>query len=182
MNTQKKKADEATIKRLAEARLKGLETRRMKAELKKVEKAEEKEALKKTYEEKVLKKTAPKKAEKVEKAEESTDKEIYANQPTATESDGGSDSEMESEPVAKPKVRKPTTKPSKSVEETPINYKQMYYQAKLERMRMQEEQANFMSNYARASPQTHMVDIAKSQLQSKVNRELMSRVYNDLFS
>jgi Rps23 Pro-64 3,4-dihydroxylase Tpa1-like proline 4-hydroxylase len=184
-NTQsKKKADEATIKRLAAARLKGLETRRMKAELKKVEQAEAKDALKKTYEEKVLKKTPQLK--KAEDVAEETDKEIYNNQPTA-ESDNGSDSEADSEPVVvKPKskatAKKPSMKPSNSIEETPMNYKQEYYRMKMMRLQEQDNHQQFVNNYARASPQTHLVDIAKSQLQSKVNKELMSRVYNDLFN
>lgn len=184
-NTQgKKKADEATIKRLAAARLKGLETRRMKAELKKIEKAEEKEALKKTYEEKVLKKAPPqKKAEEV--AEDETDKEIYSNQPTV-ESDGASDSELDSEPVvSKPKVKhtakKPSTKTSNFIEETPMNWKNEYYKMKMMRLQEQNNHQQFMHSYSQMPPQQHMLDIAKSQLQNKVNKELMSRVYNDLF-
>ena len=190
MNTQKKKCDDATRKRLEEARLKGLETRRMKAELKKHDKEAEKEKLRQAYEQKVLKKTASVPAPKAEEETEETEEEIYRNQPTAGD-DSASDSDIEEEPTPvkakatpKPKattLKKPPTKSLNSIGETPMNYKQEYYRMKMMKLQQQDQQAQYMHSYSQMPPQQHMIDIAKSQLQSKVNRELMSRVYNDLF-
>lgn len=182
-NTEGKqpKCDEATLRRLANARLKGLETRRMKAELKKAEKEAEAQKLKQAYNEKVLKKTPIKKAAVVEEEAEETDKEIYQNQPTAADSESDAD-EAPVPKAAKPKAvakKTPTTKVA--ADGTPMNYKQEYYRLKMMKIQQQDEQANYMQSYAHMPPQQHMVDIARNQLQSKVNKELMSRVYSDLF-
>jgi hypothetical protein len=183
MDTEgKKKCDEATMRRLANARLKGLETRRMKAELKKADKEAEKKKLKDAYDEKVLKKTPQKKAEEVTEETE----EMYHNQPTA---ESESEEDFDDEPpkpkaTQKPKAvtKKPSTKATNSYDEVPTNYKQEYYKMKMMKLQQQEQQSQYMQTYSQASPQTHMIDIAKSQLQSKVNKELMSRVYSDLFN
>lgn len=176
---RRKPASEKVLKALEEGRLKGLETRRMKSELKKKSKEEERQALKKAYEEKVLKKKP------VEPIEE-TDKEIYPskqnNKPT-TDTDDDGDSEYEDEPaiVTKPKAKaKGKTKTNADVMETP-NYKQEYYRAKLEKIRQQDQQQQFIHNYSQAPPHIHAQDIARTQLKNKIDSEVMARVYKDLF-
>lgn len=176
---RRKPASEKVLKALEEGRLKGLETRRMKSELKKKSKEEERQALKKAYEEKVLKKKP------VEPIEE-TDKEIYPskqnNKPT-TETDDDGDSEYEDEPVVVPKTKpkaKAKTKTNAEVMETP-NYKQEYYRAKLEKIRQQDQQQQFIHNYSQAPPHIHAHDIARTQLKNKIDSEVMARVYKDLF-
>lgn len=181
MPRQYQPADEATKKRLEEMRQKGLETRRMKAQLKKAEKDEAKEALRKAYEDKVLKKQ-----QKAEKAPiEETEKEIYERANHAEEEHETDSDDYEEEPP------KPTPKPkaskSKTVKATPTpqpqdpNYKNEYYRVKLDRLRQQEEQAQFMNSYARLPPAAHAADIARQQLTNKINKEVFDRVYTDLF-
>ena len=175
---RRKPASEKVLKALEEGRLKGLETRRMKSELKKKSKEEEKEALKKAYEEKVLKK---KPAEPIEE----TDKEIYPSKQKIKpiESDDDGDSEYEDEPVSVPKPKpkaKGKTKTNADVMEQP-NYKQEYYRAKLEKIRQQDQQQQFIHNYSQAPPHIHAQDIARSQIQSKIDKEVYGRVFKDLF-
>lgn len=180
-------ADEATRKRLEEARLKGLETRRMRGALKKVEKEESKEALRKAYEEKVLKKQSQPQQETTKDIKvEETDKEIYPKARVADETDG-EDSDAEELPPPPPKTSKKKVSKSPKVTSdegivTPSqNYKQMYYAAKLQRLQQEQEQSNFMSSYASMPSAVHAADIARQQLKSKVNREVYDRVYKDLF-
>ncbi len=184
--SNKKKASEEVRIRLEKARLKGLETRRMKAELKKQSKQEEKEALRQAYEDKVLKKkptTKPKEvvADKNEEIEE-TDRELY---PRKHNTDDECESETESidEPIVtvKQKTKKQPKQPKQPKANTEPNYKNEYYRMKMMKMQQQDEQQQFQQSYARASPQTHMVDIAKSQLKSKIDNEVYTRVFKDLF-
>lgn len=163
----KKKVDEATLRRLAEGRLKGLEVRRKRAELKKQEKAEQREKLDKEYETKILKKKEPS-----NEPIEETDKEIYENPNAAPES--------ESEEEAP--VKKTTRKPQKDIQrESPLNYKNEYYRLKLEKLRNAHEENQFVHQYARLPTYNHAVDIAKSQITNKVNSEIYNRVFKDLF-
>lgn len=170
MDTEKpkKKVDEATLRRLAEGRLKGLETRRKRAELKKQEKAEQREKLDKEYETKILKKKEPSN----ELIEETTE-EIYAN---TLHNNVVSESEEEAP------IKKTTRKPAKVVHQdaTP-NYKQEYYRVKLEKLRNAHDENQFVHQYARLPTYAHMADVAKSQITNKVNQEVLSRVYKDLF-
>jgi hypothetical protein len=173
------KADEETKKRLAEMRLKGLETRKMKAELKKVEKEQQKAELKNAYEEKVLK---SKKQEPEPVKIEETTKEIY---PSATHADETEAEESDEEPVPmKPvkakkqgQARPPTQPPMTNV----TNYKQEYYKLKMMKLQEHDEHNRFMQSYSQMPPSVHVADIARQQLKSKVDKELMQRVYNDLF-
>lgn len=171
----KKPLDEATLKRLAEMRKKSIETRRMRAELKKATKEEEKESLKKAYEEKILKKKPTQsKPETHDEPIDETEEEIYENSNYAV-----SDAESEAE-VSKPKSRaKP--KPKMAANKTEPNWKQEYYRMKMQRLQQQEEQSKFVNSYATMPPQVHVADIARQQLSQKVNKELYDRVFNDLF-
>ena len=176
----KRQLTEEGIKRRKEGLQKANEVRKMKAEIKKTEKEAQKEALRKAYEEKVLKKkqeqTPP-----VSQAVEETDKEIYNN---AKHIDTESESESESmRPPPKPRAK--SAKPAKLSEPEQMpqmpNYKQEYYRLKMERLRQQEEQNNFMQNYQRLPPSAHVADIARQQLKTKVDKEIYDRVYRDLF-
>lgn len=178
--SNKKKASEEVRIRLEKARLKGLETRRMKAELKKQSKQEEKEALRQAYEEKVLKKkptTKPKQvvADTNEEIEE-TDRELYPRK-HITDDECESETESIDEPIVT--VKQKTKKQPKA--NTEPNYKNEYYKMKMLKLQQHDEQQQFQQSYARASPQTHMVDIAKSQLKSKIDNEVYNRVFKDLF-
>ena len=170
----KKPVDEAVLRRLAEGRLKGLETRRKRAEIKKQEKAEAMNKLNKEYQEKVLSK---KETQKKEIVEESTDKEIYENSNTEPQS------ESEPDEVYEAPIKKPTKKSLKvDTMNTKPNYKQQYYQYKLERLQREQEEQSFKHQYARLPPYAHMQDIAKNQIHDKVNKEILTRVYNELFN
>lgn len=133
--------------------------------------------MKRAYEEHVLKK---KPTEPIEE----TDKEIYPvkDKPT-TETDDDGDSEYEDEPVVvtKPKAKaKGKTKTNAEVVETP-NYKQEYYKIKMMKLQEQEQQQHFMQSYSQLPPQQHMADIASNQLQTKIDKEVLARVYRDMF-
>ena len=175
---QKKPIDEAVLRRLAEGRLKGLETRRKKSEIKKQEKAEAMSKLNKEYEEKVLKKKEP-----VEQSLNETDEEIYKDANNVNndndEYDSENESEIESE-VTVP-VKKNTRKPKAAVSHDAPNYKQEYYRQKLSLLQQQQEQSNFLQSYERLPPKQHLADIAKNQIKQRVDKEVLSRVYKDLF-
>jgi hypothetical protein len=154
----------------------------LKAELKKVEKEAEKEKLKMAYEQKVLKKKPAEPKETIEDIE-TTDKEIYPVKHKA-KSDDESDSDDENVVVPKPKPKaKGKTKTNAEVVDYPnqTNYKQEYYRAKLEKIKQQDQQQHFMQSYSQLPPQQHMADIARNQLQNKLDKEVMARVYKDLF-
>lgn len=182
----KKPCDEATLKKMAEMRAKSLETRRMRAALKRTDKEEEKAALRKAYEERVLKKTQPQPQETTKVIEE-TDKEIYPKARVDDETTDGDESDAEELPPPPPKTTKKKVSKSPKVTSdegivTPSqNYKQMYYAAKLQRLQQEQERSNFMSSYASMPSAVHAADIARSQLKSKVNKEVFDRVYKDLF-
>lgn len=174
---KKRPVDEATLKRLAEGRLKGLEIRRKRAELKKQEKAEQREKINKEYEEKVLKKQETK-AEPTK--DEEYDKEIYNNTNTDNGGNTSDDEESEQEEVVKTPMKTPR-KPKAVIQDTTPNYKQEYYKHKLSLLQQQREQSQFMDNYTRLPPQHHLADIAKNQIKQRVDSEVMSRVYKELF-
>lgn len=177
---QKKPCDEATLKRMAEMRKRSLETRKMKAELKKVEKQDSKEALRKAYEERVLKKKID--ADKKQEPIEETDNEIYEKAVTV-ESDA--ESEVDDVPPPKPtrvpKGTKPKAVPVMETHQEP-NWKQEYYKMKAQKLQEQQQQAQFYQSYTNMPPAVHVADIARNQLKAKVDKELMQRVYNDLFN
>jgi 5'-3' exonuclease len=173
MNTQekqKKVCDEATLKRLAEMRKKSMETRKMKAELKKTKNENAKGQLKKEYESIVLKKKEP-----VEQSVNETDEEIYKNANNVND-DTESDAESEVEIPVKKNTRK-----AKVVSQDAPNYKQEYYRQKLSLLQQQQEQSSFLQSYERLPPKQHLADIAKNQIKKRVDNEVMQRVYKDLF-
>lgn len=57
----------------------------------------------------------------------------------------------------------------------------MYYQHKLQMLQHQQEQASFASQYARLPPYQHAVDIARSSIRESVDKEVLKKVYNQLF-
>jgi hypothetical protein len=181
----KRQLTEEGIKRRKEGLQKANEVRKMKAEIKKTEKEAQKEALRKAYEEKVLNKKQEQ-APPVSQAVEETDKEIYNNaKHMDTESESESESESERPP---PKPRAKSAKPAKLIEPEQMpqqpqlpNYKNEYYRMKMERLRQQEEQNNFMQNYQRLPPSAHVADVARQQIKNKIDREVYDRVYKDLF-
>ena len=163
------------LARLAEMRIKAAEARRKRGQISKVKKEEKKAAFEKEYEAVVLKKQ-PNAVKKTEQpiAEEATDKEVYENQTTA---------EIESEdeePQYVPKVKAKSSQRAPSYKEP--NYKQDYYRHKLSMLQQQHEQATFANQYSQLPPQQHVVDIARNQLKTKVDKEIMNRVWNELFS
>lgn len=154
----KKPLSEDRLRMLANARKKALEVKKMKGELTKAKKAEEQENLKKEYEEKVLKK---KKVVSQEPEEESeTEKDIYA--------------EMMPSPLQS-SVRK------KSHTSSP-DYKQLYYQQKLQLLQENQKQNEFKQQYSRLSPYEHTVDIAKNSIKNRVDKAVYDQVYKQLFS
>lgn len=184
----KRKVDEATLRRLAEGRLKGLETRRKRAELKKQEKQEARKKLNQEYEEKILKKTIEAEREATSSLTqreathstanndvEETEEEIYSN---AVQSN---DAESDSEPEVQSPIKKPTRKQKVATEKNAPNFKQEYYRLKLERLQKAQEESSFQHHYARLPTYNHAVDIAKSQITNKVNNEIYNRVFKDLF-
>lgn len=165
----KKPVDEAVLRRLAEGRLKGLETRRKRAEIKKQEKAEAMNKLNKEYQEKVLKKKEP--TEKSMQPIEETDKEIYPIKSVDTDTDDGDDEYEEPKPQSRKKI----------VQQQKQNYKQDYYKYKLDMLMQQQEQSNFMNQYSRLPPQQHLAEVAKHEIKQRVDKEVLQRVYRDLF-
>ena len=174
---EKKQVSEETLRRLAECRKKGIETRKMKAELKKKEAEEAKAKLKAQYEEKVLKKKAPAPAPTPEPVEE-TEKEIYPTK--SQQQDESEDEEYEAPPPPKTKKKSVSKQQLQQVGEP--NYKQMYYQHKLSMLQHQQEQASFASQYARLPPYAHAVDIAKNSIRQNVDKAVLEKVYKELFN
>lgn len=186
----KRKVDEATLRRLAEGRLKGLETRRKRMEIKKQEKAEQMEKLNRDYQEKVLKKKDASQQEEPQGKRpsaqpiEETNEEIYPNTHHIVESDCESDREAfdARHQDHEAPIKKNTRKPSGVVhKDTTPNYKQEYYRAKLEKLKNAQEESSFINQYARLPTYAHMADVAKSQITQRVNQEVLQRVYKDLF-
>ena len=176
MDKPKKQLDEAALKRLAENRRKGLETRAMKAALKKKEQADQKERLKQDYETKVLGKTEPtpptKKAPvKTHAPIEETDQEIYQSPQQEYHSD--------CESVTSPPKSK--GKPRASYQPSPPNYKQEYYRLKLETMQRQHEQKMYEEQYSRQPPHQHMNYIARNAIIGNIDKAVKERVFKELF-
>ena len=185
MDTPKRQLSERQLKALAENRKRALETRQMKAELKKVKEREKKEALKAEYETKVLGKVSqPKTEAKTEPSVEETDVEIYKQAPKPEPpSDDDDDFPIElvkaSKPLPKPKAQAKPKAPTPSAEP---NYKQEYYRLKLASLQQSQQQQQFYNQYSQLPPHAHAVDIAKHQITNKVNKDVLDRVYKELFS
>lgn len=162
---RKQPCDEATLRRLADMRIKANEVRKKKAELRRVEAEERKAEFDKKYKEKVLK-------DKTEPRVEETEKPIYPEPaaPPPTEDDE-TESEEENEPL--PPVLPPT--PAEP------NYKQMYYKAKLDAMQQQADQKQFVQNYQSMPYAYQAADIARQNLKNKANKQVLDQVYQSLF-
>lgn len=174
---QKPPVDEEKLRRLAEARKKSLATRQMKSAIKKAKVDEDREALTKEYEEKVLKKKPPQKKVVEEKVEE-TDKDIYESQMPVKEAPSEDDYPIEIVPKAKSKK-----KPAQALAHPPEpNYKQIYYQHKLAMLQQKQQQDQFNEQYSRLPPYAHTVDIAKQSIKERVDKVVYDEVWKQLFS
>lgn len=178
MERPKRQMTEEQLKRLADARKKALEVKKMKGELTKARKAEEKAKLKEEYETKVLKKTQPTPPtpppSPVSQPIEETDKDIYEKeQPQPTEEE-----EYPVELVPKGKGKKPKALP---VQPTEPDYKQLYYKSKLEMLQAKQQEEQFRDQYARLPAYAHTVDIAKHQIKERVDKAVYDSVYKSLF-
>jgi hypothetical protein len=165
------------LRRLAEARKKSLATRQMKSAIKKAKVDEDREALTKEYEEKVLKKKPPQKKEVVEEKVEETDKDIYEERMPVKEAQSEDDYPIEIVPKAKSKK-----KPSQPPKPQEPNYKQIYYQHKLAMLQQKQQQDQFNEQYARLPPYAHTVDIAKQSIKERVDKVVYDEVWKQLFS
>lgn len=168
----KRVCDEATLKRLAEMREKANAVRRKKAELKRAEKEASKKDFEKRYEEKVLKHQKP--------VIEETDKQIYEPPPSKPAEDDDEDDYPIEMVAHRPKTSKAKPKPQPEQPKEP-NYKQMYYQHKLSQLQAQQQEQQFLQQYARLPPYQHAVDIAKHQIKQRVDDEVLGSIYRGLF-
>lgn len=168
-SSTKKPLSEDRLRMLANARKKALEVKKMKGEITKAKKAEEQESLKKEYEEKVLKKKEPAPKKVVPEEESETEKDIYA--------------EMNVPPTKNQAVL-PRKTMRGSVDNSPHvpDYKQLYYQQKLQLLQENQKQNEFKQQYSRLSPYEHTVDIAKNSIKNRVDKAVYDQVWNQLFS
>lgn len=176
----KRQCDEATLRRLAEMRLKANEVRKKKAELKRAEKDEKKKAFDAKYEEKVLKKQPEKPQEAVI---EETEKEPYQR---LAEAESVADSEDYQVELVPPRAKPaPRAKTAPMVLPPPVsepNYKQEYYKMKLSSLQQHQHQQQQYQQYAQAPPYQHLTDIARQSIKQKVDRHVLEKAYKDLFS
>jgi hypothetical protein len=167
---RKRTPDEATLKRLAEMRLKANEVRKKKAELKRAEKEASKQDFDKRYEEKVLKAQKP--------VVEQTEKEPYEPAPKPTQDDQSED-DFPVEMVAKTAKKKPKATPAPQPAEP--NYKQMYYQHKLSLLQQKQQQEQYLQQYSQLPPYAHAIDIAKHQIKARVDQDVLGDIYKGMF-
>jgi hypothetical protein len=172
---QKRQLSEEKLRILAANRLKGLETRKKRQEIKLAEKAEAKQKLEQEYETKVLKKKAPPPPKQV--PIEETDEPVYEQPPEQTQ-----DSEPENEPL--PPQRQKAAPRAKPQPLEP-NYKQEYYKYKLQSMSAKQQQEQQiqqqMQSYMQLPPYFHAVDVAKQQLKSKADDAVLKLAYSSIF-
>jgi hypothetical protein len=183
----KSKATPAQLKQLEANRIKGMETRKMKAQLRKAELEENKKKLVDEYESKILKKSSsptpppPSHTSTPAKAKiEETEDPIYDEVQSAPQEEQDENYPIE---IVQPRRARAPPQP-KQIKEEP-DYRQEYYKHKLTTLtkKQQEEQHNnqFTQQYSQLPAQSHAIDIAKSTLVNKANKEMLSRVYNELF-
>lgn len=162
---KKRQLDETALKRLAENRKRGLETRKMKSALKKNEMVASKEKLKADYETIVLKKSQPKKS-------------LDINLPDGDDPSVKDESDEEVESNITKHVQ---PKPSKVAKPQELNYKQLYYKHKLDALTQQQQQHQFNQNYSQLPIQNHAIDIAKHTIKNKANQLVFENVMKSLF-
>ena len=179
-SAQKPKCNEATLRRLAEMRKRAAEVRKQKAELRQAEKDEKKQAFQRAYEDKVLKKKrvpAANQAEAKTSDDESlTDLEIHpraALGPVMEEEDPAIE--------RKNKVGGAARRTKVSAVHTEPSAKERYYEYKLNRLQNEQEQKTFVNQYAQLPPYAHMQDIARNQIRATVDKQVLERVYGELF-
>lgn len=203
----KPKLTEERLQKLAMARKKALEVKKMKGDIARAKKQEKKEALEKEYEEVVVKKTivkkTPQKGEappchrQVEIPLEETDKEVYEVSRNQGEVESEED-DISPPPPPPPKSKKVGDRESKAntIVQHPApapNYKQMYYQHKLSMLQQKQEEERiasqearlheqFKQQYARLPPYAHTIDIAKQSIKERVDKTIYDQVYKQLFS
>ena len=157
---QKRVMTEEQLRKMAEGRLRGLETRRKNAQIKQTIKQEKHKKLDEDYESIVLKKgqdvAPPPPPEKPQRA-------VIQEQ-----------SDDDDEPEV-------TSKPMKQKKEPEMNYKQLYYKQKLETLQASQQQQQFNQNYGQMPVQNHAIDIAKHNLKSKANQLVYDSVMKSLF-
>ena len=157
---QKRQLSEEHLRKLADGRKKGLETRRKNMEIKQALKKEKSVKLDKDYEAIVLKKGQKK----------TLDIDLPQEKPQHAEIQEQSDDE--------PEV---TSKTIKSKKEPEMNYKQLYYKQKLETLQASQQQQQFNQNYGQMPVQNHAIDIAKNNIKSKANQLIYDSVMRSLF-
>lgn len=177
--------------RLEQCRVKGLETRRMRAAIREAEAKQAKDALRTAYEQKVLGKkeaatpvpTPPKvKFSPVAVPIEETDACVH---PEAADH---SDEEFENvpqPPPPKPKAARVKSQPVQNeyvAEPSEPNYKQLYYKEKLNGLQASQQQASFAQQYQALPSSYHAADIARQTLKNKADKVVLDRVYRELFN
>lgn len=177
---QKRQVSEEKLRILAENRLKGLETRKKRQQIKLAEKAEAKQKLEQEYEAKVLKKKAqPPKQIPIEE----TDEPVYPQPQASPEEESEPDvpSENDELPPAIKQRAVPRAKPQPSAP----NYKQEYYKYKLQQLsakQMHEQQMQQqMQSYMQLPPYFHAADVARQQLKSKADDAVLKLAFNSIF-
>jgi adenylate kinase family enzyme len=157
---QKRQLSEEHLRKLADGRKKGLETRRKNMEIKQALKKEKSVKLEQDYEAIVLKKGTKKQL----------DIDLPQEKPQHAEIQEQSDDE--------PEVISKTVKQKKEPE---MNYKQLYYKQKLETLQASQQQQQFNQNYGQMPVQNHAIDIARHNIKSKANQLVYDSVMRSLF-
>jgi hypothetical protein len=157
---QKRQLSEEHLRKLADGRKKGLETRRKNMEIKQALKKEKSVKLEQDYEAIVLKKGTKKQL----------DIDLPQEKPQHAEIQEQSDDE--------PEVTSKTVKQKKEPE---MNYKQLYYKQKLETLQASQQQQQFNQNYGQMPVQNHAIDIARHNIKSKANQLVYDSVMRSLF-
>ena len=158
---QKRVMTEEQLRKMAEGRLRGLETRRKNAQIKQTIKQEKHKKLDEDYESIVLKKGQ---------------KQQDVAPPPPPEKPQRAVIQEQSDDDDEPEV---TSKPMKQKKET--SYKELYYKQKLETLQASQQQQQFNQNYGQMPVQNHAIDIAKHNLKSKANQLVYDSVMKSLF-
>jgi hypothetical protein len=184
----KSRATPAQLRQLEANRIKGMETRKMKAQLRKAELEENKKKLVEQYESKILKKSSspttppplPTPLSAKNSKIEETEDPIYEEVQSAPK-EGEEEGQDENYPIEIVKPKRERIRAPPPVKQEP-DYRQEYYKHKLTNLTKRQQEEQFTQQYSQLPAQAHAVDIAKATLVNKANKEMLSRVYNELFS
>jgi hypothetical protein len=157
---------EEQLRKMAEGRLRGLETRRKNAQIKQTIKQEKHKKLDEDYESIVLK-----------KGQKQQDVAPPQHAPPPPEKPKNAVIQEQSDDD-EPEV---TSKPMKQKKEPVVSYKELYYKQKLEALQASQQQQQFNQNYGQMPVQNHAIDIAKHNLKSKANQLVYDSVMKSLF-